>query len=36
MRKCSQVFTALPLATLITQQGTKDQLNKILVGKLSF
>ena len=32
MRKCAQTFALLPLCSLITQQGTKDQLNKILVG----
>ena len=32
MKKCVHTFTLLPLASLITQQGLKDQLNKILVG----
>jgi serine/threonine-protein phosphatase with EF-hand domain len=31
MKKCVHTFTLLPLASLITQQGLKDQLNKILV-----
>ncbi len=34
MKKCTQVFVSLPIATLISQQGMKDksQVNKILVG----
>lgn len=32
MRKFAQSFVLLPLATIITQQGSKDQMNKILVG----
>lgn len=33
MKKCNKVFAALPIATIITQQGMKDkqQINKILV-----
>lgn len=34
MKKCVHTFTLLPLAALITQQGLKDQLNRILVGNL--
>lgn len=33
MKKCSQSFMLLPLMSIITQQGNRDQLNKILVGK---
>ena len=32
MKKCAQSFSSLPLASIITQQGSKDQLNRILVG----
>lgn len=31
MRKCAQTFALLPVGSIITQQGTRDQLNKILV-----
>ncbi len=32
MKKCAESFSLLPVASIITQQGTKDQINKILVG----
>jgi hypothetical protein len=32
MKKCAQSFSLLPLGAIIKQQGSKDQLNKILVG----
>jgi hypothetical protein len=36
MKKCVHTFSLLPVAGLITQQGLKDNLNRILVGKIQF
>ncbi len=34
MKRCAQSFALLPLCSVIEQQSIKDQINKILVGKL--